>query len=131
MAMERALADAGVHPTEVEYINAHATSTLIGDRAEALALQKIFGGHFPRISSTKGLTGHPLSMAGVLESGICALSIATGFIPGNAHLRVPDEACAGLNLPVKTVSEAPRIALSNSSGFGGSNVCQVLKRFEP
>jgi len=129
-AMKRALADAGVHPSEVEYINAHATSTVIGDRAEALALQKVFAGHFPRVSSTKGLTGHTLSMAGALETGICALSIANGFIPGNAHLRVPDEACAGMNIPIETVCETPRTVLSNSSGFGGSNVCQVLRQFE-
>lgn len=129
-AMKRALADAGVQPGEIEYVNAHATSTLIGDRAEAVALRRVFEGHFPRISSTKGLTGHPLSMAGALEAGICALSIAKGFIPGNAHLRVPDDACEGMNLPTGTVSEAPKVVLSNSSGFGGSNVCQVLRRFD-
>ena len=129
-AMKRALADAGVQPGEIEYVNAHATSTLIGDRAEAVALRRVFEGHFPRISSTKGLTGHPLSMAGALEAGICALSIAKGFIPGNAHLRVPDDACVGMNLPTGTVSEAPKVVLSNSSGFGGSNVCQVLRRFD-
>lgn len=131
LAMRRALVDAKVQPGEVDYINAHATSTLIGDRAEALALQKVFSGHFPRISSTKGLTGHPLSMAGALETGICALSIAKGFIPGNAHLRVPDAACKGMNLPVETIPEAPKTVLSNNSGFGGSNVSQVLRRFEP
>lgn len=130
-AINRALIDANVNPTEVDYINAHATSTLIGDRAEALALQKVFGGLSPRISSTKGITGHPLSMAGAFETGICALSIARGFIPGNPHLRVPDAACEGLNLPIETLRETPKIVLNNNSGFGGSNVSLVLRVFEP
>jgi 3-oxoacyl-[acyl-carrier-protein] synthase-1 len=129
-AIKRALKDAAVHPGEVDYVNAHATSTLVGDRAEALALREAFEGYFPRVSSTKGLTGHTLSMAGVLEAGICSLSIAKGFMPGNPHLRVPDEVCAELNLPIETVSVAPKVVLSNSSGFGGSNVCQVLSRFD-
>jgi 3-oxoacyl-(acyl-carrier-protein) synthase len=130
-AMMRALSNAGFHPGEVEYVNAHATSTIVGDQAEALAVREVFKGHFPLVSSTKGLTGHTLSMAGVLEAGICSLSISKGFIPGNAHLRVPDGACAEINLPIETVSTAPKVVLNNSSGFGGSNVCQVLCRFNP
>lgn len=129
-AMQRALADAGVAPSEVDYVNAHATSTPAGDRSEALALQAVFSkqGAHPRISSTKGLTGHPLSMAGVMETAFCALAIREGFTPGNANLVTPDEACAGLNLPTAAVDAAPTIVLNNSSGFGGSNVCHVLRR---
>ena len=128
-AIRRALADAGVKPAEIGYVNAHATSTPAGDRSEALALGAVFtktGAH-PQVSSTKGLTGHPLSMSGVMEAAFCALAIRDGFIPGNANLVSPDEACAGLSLPRSTVAAAPGIVLNNSSGFGGSNVCHVFK----
>ena len=129
-AMDRALADACVAPAEIDYVNAHATSTPAGDRSEALALHAVFSkaGAHPLISSTKGLTGHPLSMAGVMETAFCALAIRDGFIPGNANLVEPDEACADLNLPRARVDLAPRVILNNSSGFGGSNVCHVLRR---
>jgi 3-oxoacyl-(acyl-carrier-protein) synthase len=95
-----------------------------------VALQKVFSaaGARPQISSTKGLTGHPLSMAGVMEAAFCSLAIKDGFTPGNAHLRAPDEACAGLNLPVASNDTAPRTVLSTSSGFGGSNVGLILRR---
>ncbi len=133
LAMRRALADAGVAPGQIDYVNAHATSTPVGDRAEALALRAVFteAGARPRISSTKGLTGHPLSMAGVMEATFCSLALAEGFIPGNAHLRTPDAACEGLDLPRATLAEAPRWVLNNSSGFGGSNVCHVLRAWAP
>ncbi|MET0262745.1 MAG: beta-ketoacyl-[acyl-carrier-protein] synthase family protein [Rariglobus sp.] len=129
-AMTRALKDAHVTPAQIDYVNAHATSTPIGDRAEALALRSVFtaAGARPAVSSTKGLTGHGLSMAGAMEAGFCALALREGFIPGNAHLVNPDAACEGLNLPRETVSVAPTLVLNNSSGFGGSNVCHVLRR---
>lgn len=125
-AMRSALAAARLEPRDIDYVNAHATSTPAGDRAEALALRAVFGSHPVVVSSTKGLTGHPLSMSGALEAGICALALREGFMPGNHHLAEPDEACAGLNLPRETLARAPRTVLSNSSGFGGSNVCLVL-----
>ncbi|MFZ9682818.1 MAG: hypothetical protein ACO3DQ_06400 [Cephaloticoccus sp.] len=78
-------------------------------------------------SSTKGLTGHPLSMAGVMEAAFCAVALRDGFIPGNAHLQNPDEACAGLDLPRTTLAEPPGPVLSTSSGFGGSNVALVFR----
>jgi len=129
-AMQRALADAGVSPGEIDYINAHATSTPAGDRSEALALQAVFtqAGAKPRVSSTKALTGHGLSLAGAMEAGFCTLAVAEGFIPGAAHLTDPDPACAGLDLPRTSLDVAPRLVLNNSSGFGGSNVCHVLRR---
>ncbi|MEO6246449.1 MAG: beta-ketoacyl-[acyl-carrier-protein] synthase family protein [Opitutaceae bacterium] len=131
-AIQRALADAGVAPAAIDYVNAHATSTPAGDRSEALALRTVFtaAGARPRVSSTKGLTGHPLSMAGVMEAAFCALALRDGFIPGNGNLIQPDEACAGLHLPRATLDGAPRLVLNNSSGFGGSNVCHVLRRAE-
>jgi 3-oxoacyl-(acyl-carrier-protein) synthase len=127
-AMQHALADAGASPAEIDYINAHATSTQAGDRSEALALQHVFRGSRPRVSSTKALTGHGLSLAGAMEAAFCALAISEKFIPGAAHLTEPDPACAGLELPRASLDEAPRHVLNNSSGFGGSNVCHVLRR---
>jgi 3-oxoacyl-[acyl-carrier-protein] synthase-1 len=132
-AMRRALASAKLTPRDVNYVNAHATSTPLGDRSEARALQAVFtaAGAFPKISSTKALTGHSLSMSGAMETAFCALGIAEGFIPGNANLENPDAACEGLELPRTTLAKAPRIVLKNSSGFGGSNVCLVLRRWVP
>lgn len=129
-AMRRTLADANVRPDAVNYINAHATSTPAGDRSEALALQAVFSaaGAKPRISSTKALTGHGLSLAGAMEAAFCALAIREGFIPGAAHLTEPDPACDGLDLPRASLDEAPALVLNNSSGFGGSNVCHLLRR---
>ena len=129
-AMRRALTDARVGPADIDYVNAHATSTLAGDRSEALALHAVFtaAGARPRISSTKALTGHGLSLAGAMEAAFCALAIGEGFIPGAAHLTDPDPVCDGLDLPRISLDEAPRLVLNNSSGFGGSNVCHVLRR---
>ena len=132
-AIKRALADAGVGPKDIDYVNAHGTSTPVGDRAEAIALTTLFdaAGARPVVSSTKGLTGHPLSLAGAMEAGFCALAIREGFTPGNPHLVNPDEACAGLLLPRETLPTGPATVLNNSSGFGGSNVCHVLSRWAP
>ena len=129
-AILRALRDGNLEPGQVDYINAHATSTPIGDRAEALALKAAFTsvGAFPLVSSTKGLTGHGLSMAGAMELGFCALALRDGFIPGNPHLREPDPACEGLNLPRASLRLNATHVLNNSSGFGGSNVCHLLRR---
>jgi 3-oxoacyl-(acyl-carrier-protein) synthase len=129
-AMRRALADAGLRPADIDYVNAHATSTVAGDRSEAKALHSVFSeaGARPRISSTKGLTGHSLSMSGVMEAAFCALALRDGFTPGNANLSRPDESCDGLDLPRSTLEAAPSLAMNNSSGFGGSNVCHVLRR---
>jgi 3-oxoacyl-(acyl-carrier-protein) synthase len=129
-AMQRTLADAGASATDVDYVNAHATSTVAGDRSEAIALHAVFTAHGarPRVSSTKALTGHGLSLAGVMEAGFCALAIAEGFIPGAAHLTEPDPICADLDLPRVSLEAAPRFVLNNSSGFGGSNVCHLLRR---
>jgi 3-oxoacyl-(acyl-carrier-protein) synthase len=131
LSMRRALAAARIAPSDVDFVNAHATSTPIGDRSEARALHAVFtaAGATPAISSTKALTGHGLSMAAAMETGFCALALRHGFIPGQAHLVTPDPACAGLHLPATTISRAPDIVVKNSSGFGGSNVTLVLKRW--
>ncbi len=130
-AMERCLGAAEVEARSLGWINAHATSTPAGDRAEALALKSLgFAGHGVEtlVSSTKGLTGHGLSYAGALEAAICVLCLGEGIVPGNAALVEPDPACEGLRLPTRTESRDLRFALNNSSGFGGSNVCQLFAR---
>jgi 3-oxoacyl-[acyl-carrier-protein] synthase-1 len=129
-AMERALHTTRLAPENIDYINAHATSTPIGDISEAKALHTIFApsGARPLVSSTKALTGHGLSLAGAMETGFCALALRHGFIPGSAHLTQVDAACADLNLPRTTLTQQAEIVLNNSSGFGGANVCVVLKR---
>ena len=128
-AMLRALRDARVAPAQIDYVNAHATSTPVGDRAEALALRSVFtdSGARPVVSSTKGITGHGLSLAGAMETAFCALGFRAGFIPGNPTLVTPDDACAGLELPRASIHRAPGYVLKNSSGFGGSNVSLILR----
>lgn len=127
-AMHLALKDAAVAPSQVEYVNAHATSTPAGDRAEARALRAVFGSELqPAVSSTKALTGHALSLAGIMEAAFCTIAIDEGFVPGQAHLAELDEACAGLNHPRQTLAQRPRVVLNNSCGFGGSNVVHVLQ----
>jgi len=127
-AMRLAMASSHVSLEEVGYINAHATSTIAGDRAEARAIREVFanGGADPAVSSTKALTGHGLSLAGIMEAAFCVLSLDQGFIPGQAHLHQPDPAAADLNLPRSTLPADLQIALNNSSGFGGANVCHVF-----
>lgn len=129
MAITNALRAADVTPDTIDYVNAHATSTPIGDLSEIRALKTIFG-HAPTrpaISSTKALTGHGLSLAGAMEAGFCALAIREGFMPGSAHITRLDPACEGLNIIRSTLPHRPNTVLSNSSGFGGANVAIVLR----
>jgi len=129
-AIENALRSAKVAPGEVGYINAHGTSTPIGDISEAKALRAVFSpsGARPAVSSTKALTGHGLSLSGAMETGFCALALRDGFVPGSANITTIDPACADLNIPLTTESRQVDIALNNSSGFGGANVSLVLRR---
>ncbi len=130
-AMQRALRSAQIDPAAVSYINAHATSTPIGDVSEAKSIRTVFGpsGSRPYVSSTKALTGHGLSLAGAMEAAFCALALRDAFIPGAAHLNGQiDPACADLNLPEKTLGQQPEIIVNNNSGFGGANVSVVLRR---
>jgi 3-oxoacyl-[acyl-carrier-protein] synthase-1 len=130
MAMENAFAATGILPASVDYVNAHATSTLIGDISEARALRGVFGemGIRPAISSTKALTGHGLSLAGAMETGFCALLMREGFMPGSAHISKLDPACEGLNVLRATLPQAPKVVLKNSSGFGGANVALLMRK---
>lgn len=128
-AMERALRSSDLDASEVDYVNAHATSTMVGDLSEGRALQNVFiqNGHSPKVSSTKALTGHGLSLASALEAGIVSLSMKAGITPGSAHIRELDPEFEGIDILRETVDEAPMVALSNSSGFGGANVSLVFR----
>jgi 3-oxoacyl-[acyl-carrier-protein] synthase I len=128
-ALKRALHSAAVEPEAVDYINAHATSTPIGDISEGKALRTVFGpsGSRPAISSTKALTGHGLSLAGAMETGFCALALRHGFVPGSAHITDLDPAVADLNIVRETTNQRPQIVVNNSSGFGGANVALVMR----
>jgi len=132
-SMRRALADASIAPADVDYINAHATSTPIGDLSELRAITAVFGtgAGRPRVSSTKALTGHGLSLASVMEVAFCALAMREGFTPGSAHITKLDPGADGLSILQDTIPERPKIVLSNSSGFGGANVSIVLRATEP
>lgn len=125
-AMRNALRSTGVATEDVGYINAHATSTPTGDKAEAQAIHAVMGDSKPPVSSTKALTGHGLSLAGGMEAAFCVLSLDEGFIPGQAHLKNPDDVSLCLNLPLTSLPDNPHIVLNNSSGFGGANVCHVF-----
>ncbi len=128
-AMRRALKAANVASGQIDYINAHATSTPIGDASEVKAIRSVFGAEAARVpvSSTKALTGHGLSMATVFETGICSLAIRGGFVPGCGGLREVDPKFADLNLPRQTLAVRPQVVLNNASGFGGANVSLVLR----
>ena len=131
-AMTNALRAANVQPEQIDYVNAHATSTVIGDISEARALRSVFKNsqQRPYVSSTKALTGHGLSLAGAMETAFSALAMREGFTPGNAHLSKLEPLCEGINVPTQTINTAPNYVIKNSSGFGGANVAIVLKRVE-
>ena len=131
-AMALAMDDAAVRPAEVEYINAHATSTPFGDGSEINAIKTAFpdADRRPLVSSTKSLTGHGLSLAGVMEAAFCGLSLKEGFVPVSAHITELDPMCAGVPVITQPVDLAPRIVINNSSGFGGTNVAVVMRRWE-
>jgi 3-oxoacyl-[acyl-carrier-protein] synthase-1 len=129
--MEEALRDAGLAPGQVDYINAHATSTPVGDAAEAQAIARVFGMH-PYVSSTKSMTGHELGAAGSNEVIYSLLMMQDNFVAPNINCDEIDPACAGINLVAnRTLETRIDVALSNSFGFGGVNTCVVLKRFVP
>jgi 3-oxoacyl-[acyl-carrier-protein] synthase I len=125
--MRQALERARLSPGEIEYLNAHATGTPAGDAVEAAAIREVFGGTTPPTSSTKGMTGHECWMAGASELAYCLLMAEHGFIAPNRNLGTPDPACEGLDLVRTTRDRRPRLMLSNSFGFGGTNACLVLE----
>jgi 3-oxoacyl-[acyl-carrier-protein] synthase-1 len=126
--MQLALKDAGLAADQVDYINAHATSTPVGDVAEAQAIARIFGNR-PYVSSTKSMTGHELGAAGSNEIIYCLLMMEHNFIAPNINVEEIDPQCTGINLVANQAREDRiDVAASNSFGFGGVNTCMVLKR---
>lgn len=123
-AMRRALADAGLEPHHVSWVNAHATGTPVGDRAEAAAIARLFG-HTVPVSSLKGALGHGLAAAGALEAVATVLAMRAGFLPGTVGCRRVDPAL-GIDVVTTPRSRAPGIVVSNSFGFGGQNASLVL-----
>ena len=130
-AMQRAMDDAKISANEVDYINAHGTSTHLNDLTETLAIKKVFGNNTDvMVSSTKGNTGHLLGAAGAVEAIICTKAIDEGIVPPNINYKEKDEEC-DLNLVVgDSIKENLNIVLSNSLGFGGHNACIAIKKFE-
>ncbi|PDO11206.1 MAG: beta-ketoacyl-[acyl-carrier-protein] synthase II [Candidatus Reconcilbacillus cellulovorans] len=130
--MRRALEDAGVRPEDVGYINAHGTSTPVGDIAETQAIKRVFGEHAYRlaVSSTKSMTGHLLGAAGAVEAIITCLTLYRGVIPPTINLDRPDPACDLDYVPHRARAADLRVAMSNSFGFGGHNATVVFRRFE-
>ncbi|QQR89136.1 MAG: beta-ketoacyl-ACP synthase II [Myxococcales bacterium] len=133
-SMREAIADAKLNPTDVDYINAHGTSTGVGDVNETKAIKAVFGDHVSNglwVSSTKSMTGHLLGAAGGLETVISALSIRDGAVPPTINLDAIEPECAGVDfVPHEARKREVKIALTNSFGFGGTNATLVLKQYQ-
>ena len=128
IAMTRAIKDAGISVDDIDYVNAHATSTKQGDMYEAIALNKMFTGHRALISSTKSMTGHECWMAGASEIVYSTIMMQNNFVAPNINLENPDEYADKLNLTAKTVDTEVKVVLSNSFGFGGTNSALVIRK---
>ena len=131
-AMQRAIDDANIKPEEVDYINAHGTSTHLNDSTETMAIKKVFGeaSRDIKVSSTKGNTGHLLGAAGAVEAIITVKAIEDALVPPTINYKVPDEECDLDVVPNEPIKQEMKIAMSNSLGFGGHNASLVLKKFE-
>ncbi len=132
-AARRALEKACLDPSEVDHVNAHATSTPEGDRAELQAIRTLFGDHAPRVAVTanKSMLGHTLGAAGAIEAVATVQALRTGVVPPTINLDDPDEAAAGLDLTPNVARRRPlRVAVSNSFGFGGQNSALVFRRWD-
>jgi 3-oxoacyl-[acyl-carrier-protein] synthase II len=129
--MEMALKDGGIRPEEIDYINAHGTSTKYGDEIETNAIKKVYGKHAYElcVSSTKSMIGHLLGASGGVEAAICVLSIHNRTVPPTINLDNPDTACDLDYVPHKARALDINIAMSNSFGFGGTNACVIIRRF--
>ncbi|MBT9258453.1 MAG: beta-ketoacyl-ACP synthase II [Clostridiales bacterium] len=130
-AMRLAMADAGLGPRDIQYINAHATSTPVGDVAETQAIHDVFGDHARElmVSSTKSMTGHLLGAAGALEAAITVLTLEHQVVPPTINYEVPDPECDLDYVPNRARPAQVEAALTNSFGFGGQNACLVFKRW--
>ncbi len=126
--MKAALADAGLAPAQVDYVNAHGTATPANDRAEAIALEDLFGPDGPLTSSTKGATGHTLGAAGAIEAVLCVIALRASYAPASVGLIQPDPELRIHHVPEGGLGRPMQVALSNSFGFGGNNAALVLTR---
>jgi len=131
-AMALALQDAGIAPSEVDYVNAHGTSTPLNDGIETGAIRAVFGEDADRlaVSSTKSMTGHLMGAAGAVEAIVCIRTLETGWVPPTINYENPDPACDLNYVPNEAKQLGAKIALSNSFGFGGHNGCLVFRRWE-
>lgn len=125
-----AIKDAGIDINEIGYVNAHATSTPVGDRNEAKAIDEVFGDHKPYVTSTKSQTGHEMWMAGASEVIYSILMMQNGFVAPNLNLETPDEAAVSLNIPRERVDVEFDTFLSNSFGFGGTNSTLIIRKLK-
>ncbi|MCT7359757.1 beta-ketoacyl-ACP synthase II [Thalassolituus pacificus] len=132
MAMANAINDAGLQPQDIDYINAHGTSTLVGDIAETQAIKDLFGSHAAQVavSSTKSMTGHLLGAAGALEALITVLAVRDGIAPPTINLDNPADGCDLDYVPHKARNMPIRAAISNSFGFGGTNGSLLFRRYD-
>jgi 3-oxoacyl-[acyl-carrier-protein] synthase I len=129
-AMQNALSEANLIPADIDYINAHATGTTVGDISEIKAIRRVFqNSRVPYVSSTKALTGHGICLAGAMEAAFTTLALHERFLPISAKISQLDPACAGVPVLTHPVDVVPALALSNSSGFGGANVSIALARW--
>jgi 3-oxoacyl-[acyl-carrier-protein] synthase II len=131
-SMKLALSDAGVRPDEVDYINAHGTSTPFNDKSETQAIKSVFGEYAYKllVSSTKSMTGHLLGAAGAVEAIVCALTIRDGIVPPTINYEVPDPDCDLNYVPNTPVKKDVKIALSNTFGFGGHNASLLFRKVD-
>jgi 3-oxoacyl-[acyl-carrier-protein] synthase II len=128
-AIRDSLAMAGLEPREVDYINAHGTSTQLNDRAEAVAIRDVFGDYRVPVSSTKSMVGHLIGAAGAVEAIVCALAMEKQVIPPNINYDTPDPEM-DLNVITEPTPSEVNVAMNNSFGFGGHNAVMVLKRYD-
>ena len=124
-----AIRDAGIDISDIKYVNAHATSTPVGDLNEAKAIAEVFGQHKPYVASTKSFTGHEMWMAGASEIVYSTLMMQNNFIAANLNFEEPDEASVNINIPTKRIDMEFDTFLSNSFGFGGTNSSLVVRKF--
>jgi len=126
-----AVADASLEPSQIDYINAHGTSTAAGDKTESLAIRKIFGAHASKlaVSSTKSMTGHMMGATGALEAIFCVRAIQEGILPPTIHYQTPDPECDLDYIPNTAREKKINLAISNAFGFGGHNAVLAIRRY--
>jgi 3-oxoacyl-[acyl-carrier-protein] synthase II len=131
-AMQQAIHEAGLNPEQIGYINAHGTSTTLNDKAETVAIKKVFGRHVNKlkISSTKSMTGHLIGGAAALETAISIMALNNSVLPPTINLNNPDPECDLDYIPNVAVTTDTKYCMNNAFGFGGQNVCLVIGKGE-